>query len=95
MADAATSRKALDEELTASHAAVDAAGEAHDIVNRRYQGELATYLDVLTAEDALISARRSLADIETRALVLDVALVRALGGGFQSGDMSVASASHT
>jgi outer membrane protein TolC len=41
-------------------------------------------LDVLTAEDALISARRSEAELETRALILDVALVRALGGGFSS-----------
>jgi NodT family efflux transporter outer membrane factor (OMF) lipoprotein len=84
VADAVTSRNALDDELAASRAAVDAASEAHRIVNLRYRGELATYLDVLTAEDALISARRSMADIETRALVLDVALVRALGGGFQS-----------
>ena len=54
------------------------------IVSDRYQGELATYLDVLTAEDALISAQAPEADIETRALTLDVALVRALGGGFSS-----------
>jgi outer membrane protein TolC len=38
---------------------------------------------VLTAEDALLSAQRALADMETRALVLDVDLVRTLGGGFQ------------
>lgn len=84
VADAVTSRKALDGELAATRAAFAAAGEAHQIVSRRYQGQLATYLDVLTAEDALISARRALADLETRALVLDVALVRALGGGFAS-----------
>jgi NodT family efflux transporter outer membrane factor (OMF) lipoprotein len=89
VADAATSRKALDAELAASHAAVDGADEAHRIIHQRYRGELTTYLDVLTAEDALISARRSFADIETRALVLDVAMVRALGGGFQSGDKMV------
>jgi outer membrane protein TolC len=82
VADAATSRKSLDGELAASRAAVAAAAEAHEIVSKRYQGELATYLDVLTAEDALISARRSEAELETRALILDVALVRALGGGF-------------
>lgn len=91
VADAVTSRKALDGELAASRAAVDAAGEAHRIVSMRYEGELATYLDVLTAEDALISAQRALADIETRALVLDVALVRSLGGGFQSTDKPSAS----
>jgi NodT family efflux transporter outer membrane factor (OMF) lipoprotein len=83
-ADAVTSRKAIGGELAASRAAVAAASEAHEIVSKRYEGQLATYLDVLSAEDGLITARRALADIETRALVLDVALVRALGGGFQA-----------
>lgn len=83
VADAVTSRKALAGELGAARAAVAAATESHEIVSRRYRGELATYLDVLTAEDARIAAERSLANLETRALVLDVALVRALGGGFQ------------
>lgn len=84
VADAATSRKSLDGELAASRAAVTAAAEAHSIVSERYKGELATYLDVLSAEDQLISAQRGLAEIETRAMVLDVAMVRALGGGYQS-----------
>jgi outer membrane protein TolC len=83
VADAVTSRKALDGELAAARAAVEAAAESHRIVSSRYRGELATYLDVLMAEDARIGAERALADIETRALALDVALVRALGGGFQ------------
>jgi NodT family efflux transporter outer membrane factor (OMF) lipoprotein len=95
VADAVTSRKALDGELAAARAAVAAAAEAHDIVSRRYQGELATYLDVLSAEDTLISAQRSLADIETRALVLDVAMVRALGGGFQGSEKLSASSDTT
>jgi outer membrane protein TolC len=82
VADAATSRKSLDEELAAAQAAVAAAAEAHQIVSSRYEGALATYLDVLSAEDSLISARRSEAELETRALILDVSLVRALGGGF-------------
>jgi NodT family efflux transporter outer membrane factor (OMF) lipoprotein len=89
VADAATSRKSLDGELAALRAAVTAAAEAHSIVSTRYKGELATYLDVLSAEDQLISAQRGLAEIETRAMVLDVAMVRALGGGYQSpGKMS-------
>ena len=84
VADAATSRKALDGELTAARAAVAAAGEAHQLVRTRYEGALATYLDVLEAEDELILARRAQAALETRALILDVSLVRALGGGFPS-----------
>ncbi len=83
VADAAVSRKSLEGELAASRAAVTSAEQAHQIVSKRYEGELATYLDVLTAEDSLISARRVEAQMQTRALVLDVALVRALGGGFQ------------
>ena len=82
VADAATSRKCLDEELAAARAAVAAAAQAHQIVNSRYEGALATYLDVLSAQDELISARRSEAELESRALILDVSLVRALGGGF-------------
>ena len=82
VADATTSRKSLDEELAAARAAVAAAAEAHQMVSSRYEGALATYLDVLSAEDSLISARRSEAELETRALILDVSLVRALGGGF-------------
>ena len=84
VADAATSRRSLEGELAASRAAVAAAAEAHQIITRRYEGALATYLDVLTAEDQLISAQRADAELETRALLLDVALVRALGGGFSS-----------
>jgi len=90
VADEATSRKSLDEELDAARAAVAAAAEAHQIVSSRYEGALATYLDVLSAEDSLISARRSEAELETRALILDVALVRALGGGFTPPDSSSA-----
>jgi NodT family efflux transporter outer membrane factor (OMF) lipoprotein len=82
VADAATSRGSLDGELAASRAAVAAAAEAHQIISRRYQGALSTYLDVLAAEDQLISAQRADAELETRALILDVELVRALGGGF-------------
>ncbi|TLS75094.1 efflux transporter outer membrane subunit [Mariprofundus erugo] len=89
VADVVTSRKALNGELAATHAAANAAGEAYSIVSQRYRGGLATYLDVLTAEDGKISAERSLANIESRALALNIALVRALGGGFQSPDQSV------
>jgi NodT family efflux transporter outer membrane factor (OMF) lipoprotein len=90
VADAATSRKSLDEELAAARDAVAAAAEAHQIVSSRYEGALATYLDVLSAEDSLISARRSEAELETRALILDVSLVRALGGGFAPDSSSTA-----
>ena len=57
-------RSRLDGELADSRAAVAAAAEAHQMVSKRYQGALATYLDVLVAEDDLISAQRAEAELK-------------------------------
>jgi NodT family efflux transporter outer membrane factor (OMF) lipoprotein len=84
VADTAVSSRALDARLEQGRAALAASTAAHDIALQRYRGGLSTYLDVLTAEDAMIANQRSLADLETRAFTLDVALVRALGGGFRA-----------
>lgn len=84
VADVTVSQKALATRLARSRDALNAAQAAHKIATDRYTGGLSTYLEVLRAEDALIAARRGVADLETRAFVLDIALVRALGGGFQA-----------
>jgi outer membrane protein TolC len=39
---------------------------------------------VLLVEQQVLSRRRAVADLEARAFALDVALVRALGGGFRA-----------
>ena len=83
VADAATSKQALGERLGRAQEAARAADAAWTVASNRYRGGLATYLDVLVAEDALIAARRTVASLQTRAFALDVALVRALGGGFR------------
>ena len=84
VADAATSRKALGGQLTRTDEAVEAAREAWRIQNNRYEGGLSTYLDVLSAEDNLLSSLRTLTDLQSRSFTLDVALVRALGGGYST-----------
>jgi NodT family efflux transporter outer membrane factor (OMF) lipoprotein len=84
VADSATSARALDARLARSREALAASAKAYELARERYAHGLGTYLDVLTAEDALISNRRAVADLETRAFTLDVALVRALGGGFHA-----------
>lgn len=84
VADAAVSTRALDARLSESRKAYEASRNAHDIALQRYRGGLSTYLDVLAAEDAMIANQRTVADLQTRAFTLDVALVRALGGGFQA-----------
>lgn len=84
VADAATSQRALALRLEEQRRARTAAEEAWRIARARYEGGLAGQLSVLAAEDALLASRRAVADLEARALLLDVALVRALGGGFQA-----------
>ena len=37
-----------------------------------------------SAEDALLASRRVLSDLQSRAFTLDVALTRALGGGYHA-----------
>jgi len=83
VADTAASSRALATRLDRSRAAETDALAAWTIANNRYRGGLATYLDVLTAEDTLIQSRRTVADLEARAFTLDIALIRALGGGYR------------
>jgi NodT family efflux transporter outer membrane factor (OMF) lipoprotein len=85
VADVAGSEKFIGGERANARMAVAAATEAWQLQDRRYRGGLATYLDVLAAEDTLVSSQRVLTDLDSRALALDVALVKALGGGWQSG----------
>jgi len=84
VADAAVSQKALGGQIVKTGEAVDAAREAWRIQNNRYTGGLSTYLDVLSAEDSLLSNLRVQTDLQSRSFTLDVALVRALGGGYST-----------
>jgi len=82
VANAGLSQKALGRRLAKAEEAVAAAAEAHQISRNRYQGGLATYIEVLSAEDVLLGSLRSLTDLQSRGFTLDVALMQALGGGY-------------
>ena len=84
VADAATSQKALSLQLIKMAQAVDAARDAHRIVKNRYEGGLSNYLEVLTVEETLLASLRTLNDLQSRSFVLDVALTKALGGGYRT-----------
>jgi len=81
-ADAVTSEKSLALQLAQSRSALADFEEAHRLARQRYEHGLATYLDVLSAEEGVVAARLDVARLETRAFTLDVQLIRALGGGF-------------
>jgi NodT family efflux transporter outer membrane factor (OMF) lipoprotein len=82
VADVAASEQALDQRLAESRKALDFYEGAYKVARLRYEGGLSTYQSVLLAEDAVLTQRQVVADLDSRAFTLDVALVRALGGGF-------------
>ncbi|MFC5497914.1 efflux transporter outer membrane subunit [Caenimonas terrae] len=55
---------------------------AYDIAVQRYKAGLGNYLNVLTAENAVLAQRRLAVDLAARALDTQVGLARALGGGY-------------
>ncbi|MGE5621807.1 MAG: efflux transporter outer membrane subunit [Bacillota bacterium] len=72
----------LAREEAVTREALTAAEEAHRLATLRYKGGLSPYLTVLTVETQLLTQRRALANLKARRADLQVALVRALGGGF-------------
>ncbi len=82
-ADAVTSRTAADARVAELRAALASAEDAARIARLRYQGGLSNQLPVLTADDTLVGVRRAVADAESRRTALDIALIRALGGGYR------------
>jgi NodT family efflux transporter outer membrane factor (OMF) lipoprotein len=84
VADVAASQRALGTRLEESRAALAANEEAYKISRLRYEGGLSNYQSVLLAEDAVLQSRLAVADLDARAFTLDVQLVQALGGGYQT-----------
>lgn len=90
VADALAGQRALTERLAQARQALAASEDAYAIARKRYEGGLSTYLDVLTAEERLLQARRASANLEARTFAADIALVRALGGGFSTSTATTA-----
>lgn len=80
VADNLSSQKALHSRLDASQKALDAYEESYRLTKLRYDGGLTTYTALLVSEQSLIQQRRVVADLKSRALTLDIALIKALGG---------------
>ena len=58
--------------------------QAYDVAVVRYRAGLTTYLTVLNAQTAVLQQQRADAELRARVLDLDVALTRALGGGYRA-----------
>jgi NodT family efflux transporter outer membrane factor (OMF) lipoprotein len=91
VADQLTSRQAVARQQTEQRAAQVFAENAYEIALQRYEAGLGNYLQVLTAETLVLSQRRQGVYLAARALDTQVALMRALGGGYRA-DLAAASA---
>jgi len=88
VADAVTDRSLLAQQLRESRAAVSASEEANAIADDRYRGGLSNYLDALIVQDRLVQAREAQVMTDAAYRSADIALIRALGGGFGSGALA-------
>ncbi len=82
--DSLAALRILSNESAQEQLAVAAAQRSLNINTTQYKGGVATYLQVLTAQTALLTNQRTQADISTRQFVASVQLIRALGGGWDT-----------
>lgn len=86
--DALSGLNALASASDSQQRAVSDAGRSLTLANARYTGGLVTYLDVITAQEQVLSNERLAAQIQGQRLVTSVLLVKALGGGWDSASIA-------
>jgi len=72
----------LSEELQQQNVAVEWAQRYLTLANARYKSGLDIYLDVLTAQTALLSNQRTAMNLRMQQMTASVQLIKALGGGW-------------
>jgi NodT family efflux transporter outer membrane factor (OMF) lipoprotein len=92
--DQLASTRSIVKQQAEQRQAQQAAEAAYDIAVQRYKAGLGNYLNVLTAENAVLAQRRLAVDLAARALDTQVGLARALGGGYQPAPQAVAAATN-
>jgi outer membrane protein, multidrug efflux system len=86
--DALAGLNALATASDSQQRAVSDAGRSLTLANARYTGGLVTYLDVITAQEQVLSNERLATQIQGQRLVTSVLLVKALGGGWDSSSIA-------
>jgi len=82
--DGLAALRQLEHEAASEGAAVAATQSTLKQALNRYKGGVATYLEVVSAQNAALAAELSAADIQARRLDASVLLIKALGGGWQN-----------
>jgi NodT family efflux transporter outer membrane factor (OMF) lipoprotein len=87
--DGITGLSVLDRAASQSHDAVADAQRLLSLANDRYSGGLVAYLDVITAQQSLLTSERQDVQIHGQQMTTSVALVKALGGGWNGQDADI------
>ncbi|MGV2877985.1 efflux transporter outer membrane subunit [Pantoea vagans] len=74
----------LQGEIAAQQRATDAAQTSARVTHLQYEAGMINYLDVATTENSSLSAQQSLLTLQSTQWVSSVALIAALGGGWQA-----------
>jgi outer membrane protein TolC len=77
-----TGLASLDRAVNHADASVKSAQNAFDIATARYKGGVDTYLEMITAEQTLLSDQRQAVQVRGQQFATAVYLVKALGGGW-------------
>lgn len=85
--DALSNLNTLQSAAQSQDKAVQDAQRALTIANNRYVGGITTYLDVVTAEETLLSNQRLATQIRGQQMVNSVYLAKALGGGWDANSL--------
>jgi multidrug efflux system outer membrane protein len=80
--------QALSLASTSQKRAVADADHSLDLANARYTGGLVTYLDVITAQEQVLTNERLETQIEGQRMVTSVYLIKALGGGWDDSSLA-------
>jgi NodT family efflux transporter outer membrane factor (OMF) lipoprotein len=83
--DGITGVASLDRATTQAQVAVASAQRVLDMSNARYEGGVATYLDVITAQQSLLAVQLQAAQLAGQRQLVATALVKALGGDWRVG----------
>jgi multidrug efflux system outer membrane protein len=87
--DQLAAQRLLQTQVEAEASAFSAAQHTLEIANNRYKAGLVTYLEVAVAQSSALALEQSVVQLRGEKLVAAVGLVRALGGGWETGAQSI------
>lgn len=82
VADDIAAQQSLDQQLAAQQRALDAARQAWDLAQQRYQAGVGSYLEALSVRQQLLVAEQGMAALQAQHVDISIQLIQALGGGY-------------